>query len=47
MAIFAFVKLKGDSRTSVLIAFCLGSAVYLFVVILGMAWMKTNAVDKK
>ena len=46
MAIFAFVKLKGDSRTTVLIAFCIGSAAYLLAVILAMAWMKTNAVQK-
>jgi hypothetical protein len=47
MAIFAFVKLKGESRNSVLIAFCVGSSFYLLAVIFGMAWMKTNAIDKK
>jgi hypothetical protein len=47
MAIFAFVKLKGAERTKVLVAFCVGSCAYLFVVILGMAWLKTNAIDKR
>jgi cytochrome c oxidase subunit IV len=47
MAIFAFVKLKGDERTKVLVAFCIGSCGYLLAVILGMAWMKTNAIDNK
>ena len=47
MAIFAFVKLQGAERTKVLVAFCVGSCAYLFVVILGMAWLKTNAIDKR
>lgn len=47
MAIFAFVKLQGAERTKVLVAFCIGSCAYLFVVILGMAWLKTNAIDKR
>lgn len=47
MAIFAFVKLKGEERTKTLVAFCVGSCAYLFSVILGMAWMKTNAVEKR
>lgn len=47
MAIFAFVKLKGDERTKVLVAFCVGSCAYLLAVILGMAWMKTNAIEKR
>jgi len=47
MAIFAFVKLKGEERTRILVAFCIGSCAYLFSVILAMAWMKTNAVDKR
>ena len=47
MAIFSFVKLKGDERTKILVAFCVGSCAYLLSVILGMAWMKTNAIDKR
>ncbi len=47
MAIFALVKLKGEERTRILVAFCIGSCAYLFLVILAMAWMKTNAVDKR
>ena len=47
MAIFAFVKLQGAERTSILVAFCVGSCAYLLCVILSMAWMKTNAIDKK
>jgi heme/copper-type cytochrome/quinol oxidase subunit 4 len=47
MAIFAFVKLEGEERTKILVAFCIGSCAYLFSVILGMAWMKTNAIDKR
>jgi hypothetical protein len=47
MGIFAFVKLKGEDRTKVLVAFCIGSCGYLLSVILGMAWMKTNAIEKK
>jgi hypothetical protein len=44
MGIFAFVKLKGEERTKVLVAFCVGSCGYLVSVILAMAWMKTNAI---
>lgn len=44
MGIFAFVKLKGEERTKVLVSFCVGSCGYLLSVILGMAWMKTNAI---
>jgi hypothetical protein len=47
MGIFAFVKLKGEERTKVLVAYCVGSCAYLLCVILGMAWMKTNALQKK